>query len=249
MSGKFEGRVALVTGAAQGIGLAITRSLASGGAVVYGADMNMEGMEASAEKLRREGMEVYPIQLNVADRSSCEGALKTISERSDHIDLLVNSAGITKDGLLLRMKPEDWNAVLSVNLTGTFNVTQSVIPLMVSKRFGRIVNIASVVALMGNPGQANYVASKAGIIGLTKVTAKELASRNITCNAVAPGFIQTAMTAKLNDAQREKMASGIPMKRLGEPEDVAKAVAFLLSEDASYITGQTLSVNGGMYLF
>jgi len=249
MSERFRDSIALVTGAAQGIGLAITRSLASGGAVVYGADMNFDGMKESAAALIEEGMKVHPLHLNVADRASCEEAVKTVSERSGRIDLLVNNAGITKDGLLLRMKPEDWNAVLSVNLTGTFNVTQSVIPLMVSRRFGRIVNIASVVALMGNPGQANYVASKAGIIGLTKVTAKELASRNITCNAVAPGFIQTAMTAKLNDAQRERMTSVIPMKRLGEPEDVAKAVAFLLSEEASYITGQTLSVNGGMYLF
>ena len=202
----------------------------------------------SADDLNKEGMKVVPLQLNVADRDSCDKAVSLISERSGKLELLVNNAGITKDGLLLRMKPEDWNAVISVNLTGTYNVTQAALSMMVSQRFGRIVNIASVVALMGNPGQANYVASKAGIIGLTKVTAKELASRNITCNAVAPGFIQTAMTDKLNDAQREKMASVIPMKRLGEPEDVAKAVSFLLSENAAYITGQTLSVNGGMYL-
>ncbi len=160
----------------------------------------------------------------------------------------MNNAGITRDGLLMRMKPEDWDAVISVNLTGAFQLTQVATKPMINQRFGRIVNIASVVGLMGNAGQANYVASKAGLIGLTKIVAKELATRNITCNAVAPGFIITAMTEKLTDQQKEQMASIIPMERMGTAEDVARAVAFLLSEDACYITGQTISVNGGMYM-
>ena len=244
----LENRVALVTGAAQGIGFAITEKLAGEGAIVYGADVNLEGMEKSAKELREKGLKVNAIALNVAGRASCEKAVAAILEKEGRIELLANNAGITRDGLIMRMKPEDWDAVIAVNLTGAFTLTQIVTKAMISQRFGRIVNIASVVGLMGNPGQANYVASKAGLIGFTKVVARELAVRNITCNAVAPGFIATAMTEKLDDRQREAMLSVVPLKRPGTPEDVAKAVCFLLSEEASYITGQTLSVNGGMYM-
>ena len=246
--GRFDNRIALVSGAAQGIGLAITEQLAADGALVYGADVNFEGMSASADGLKAKGLTVEPLQLNVSDRASCEAAVDAVLQRSERLDFLVNNAGITRDGLLMRMKPEDWEAVLSINLSGAFHLTQFAMRPMMSQRFGRIVNIASVVGLMGNAGQANYVASKAGIIGLTKVTARELASRNVTCNAVAPGFIVTAMTDKLDDKQKDQMASIIPMKRFGLPEDIARAVAFLVSEDAAYITGQTISVNGGMYM-
>lgn len=246
--GRLENRIALVTGAAQGIGLAIAETLATEGATVYGADVNLEGMEKSAQELGQKGLKVSAIALNVSDRGSCEKAVAAILEKEGRIELLANNAGITRDGLLMRMKPEDWDAVIAVNLTGAFTLTQIVTKAMIPQRFGRIVNVASVVGLMGNPGQANYVASKAGLIGFTKVVARELAGRNITCNAVAPGFIATAMTAKLDDRHKEAMMSVVPLKRPGTPEDVAKAVCFLLSEEASYITGQTLSVNGGMYM-
>jgi 3-oxoacyl-[acyl-carrier protein] reductase len=246
--GRYDNRIALVTGAAQGIGQAITELLALDGAKVYGADINLEVMTRTAEGLRAKGLNVEALQLNVADRPSCETAVQTILDGDGRLELLVNNAGITRDALMMRMKPEDWDAVISVNLTGAFQLTQIAMKPMMSQRFGRIVNVASVVGLMGNAGQANYVASKAGLIGLTKVVAREISSRNVTCNAVAPGFIVTAMTEKLDEKQKEQMTSLIPMKRLGTPQDVARAVAFLLSEDAAYITGQTLSVNGGMYM-
>lgn len=246
--GRLENRVALVTGAAQGIGASIAEHLATEGAIVYGADVNAARMDETAAALTAKGLKVFGLALNVADRASCEQAIAAILEKEGRLELLVNNAGITRDGLLMRMKPEDWDAVLGINLTGSFSLTQAAIQPMIKARFGRIVNVASVVGQMGNPGQANYVASKAGLIGFTKVVAKELAGRNITCNAVAPGFIATAMTEKLDDRQREAMLTTVPLKRPGTPEDIAKAIAFLLSEDASYITGQVLGVNGGMYM-
>ncbi len=245
---RFVNRVALVTGAAQGIGFRIAELLASEGAWVFAGDLNREALERSVQGLQEKGLKAEALALNVADRASCEAAVREILQKAGRIELLVNNAGITRDALLMRMKPEDWELVLAVNLTGAFHLTQLAVKAMAAQRFGRIVNLASVVGLMGNPGQANYVASKAGIVGLTKVVAREMASRNITCNAVAPGFIVTPMTDALTDAQKEQMAALIPLKRFGTPDDVARAVAFLLSEDAAYITGQTLSVNGGMYM-
>jgi 3-oxoacyl-[acyl-carrier protein] reductase len=245
---RFVNRVALVTGAAQGIGFRIAELLASEGAWVFAGDLNREALDRSVKGLQEKGLKVEAVVLNVADRTSCETAVQEILSRAGRLELLVNNAGITRDALLMRMKPEDWELVLAVNLTGAFHLTQLAVKAMAAQRFGRIVNLASVVGLMGNPGQANYVASKAGIVGLTKVVAREMASRNITCNAVAPGFIVTPMTDVLTDAQKEQMAAFIPLKRFGTPDDVARAVAFLLSEDAAYITGQTLSVNGGMYM-
>jgi len=245
---RFVNRVALVTGAAQGIGFRIAELLASEGAWVFAGDLNREALDRSVKSLQEKGLKVEALVLNVADRASCEAAVQEVLSRAGRLELLVNNAGITRDALLMRMKPEDWELVLAVNLTGAFHLTQLAVKAMAAQRFGRIVNLASVVGLMGNPGQANYVASKAGIVGLTKVVAREMASRNITCNAVAPGFIVTPMTDVLTDAQKEQMAALIPLKRFGTPDDVARAVAFLLSEDAAYITGQTLSVNGGMYM-
>ena len=245
---RFENRIALVTGGAQGIGLKIAEVLAAEGAFVYAADLNPDALQKAVEELQSKGLQVEGLLLNVAERASCEAAVEKILAQKGRLELLVNNAGSTRVSLLMRMKPEDWDSVLAVNLTGAFQLTQLALKPMMAQRFGRIVNIASVVGLMGNPGQANYVASKAGIVGLTKVVARELASRNVTCNAVAPGFIVTAMTEKLSDAQKEQMAALIPMKRFGTAEDVARAVSFLLSEEAAYITGQTLSVNGGMYM-
>ncbi|MGC8762193.1 MAG: 3-oxoacyl-[acyl-carrier-protein] reductase [Acidobacteriota bacterium] len=245
---RFTNRVALVTGAAQGIGYRIAELLASEGAWVFAGDLNREALDRSVKALEEKGLKAEALALNVADRASCEAAVQEILQKAGRLELLVNNAGITRDALLMRMKPEDWELVLAVNLTGAFHLTQLAVKAMAAQRFGRIVNLASVVGLMGNPGQANYVASKAGIVGLTKVVAREMASRNITCNAVAPGFIVTPMTDVLTDAQKEQMAALIPLKRFGTPDDVARAVAFLLSEDAAYITGQTLSVNGGMYM-
>jgi len=245
---RFENRIALVSGAAQGIGAAIAERLAGEGAKVFGGDVNLEQMEKTAAETSAKGGTVVPLRLDVSDRASCREAVDGIVAEDGRLDLLVNNAGITRDSLLMRMKQEDWDAVLGVNLTGPFQLTQFALKPMMGERFGRIVNVASVVGLMGNMGQANYVSSKAGLIGFTKVVAKELASRNITCNAVAPGFIRTAMTEAMPENARERMTSAIPMRRLGEVGDVARAVAFLLSEDAAYITGEVISVNGGMYM-
>ncbi len=245
---SFEGRTAFVTGSAQGIGRAIALALAEAGCDVVIADVNPEKIDAVAREVEGLGRRSLAIKLDVSDPESVKGGVAKILETFGKIDILVNNAGITRDGLVMRMKPEDWSLVLRVNLDGAFYCTRAVLPGMVKQRYGRIVNIASVVAQAGNPGQANYVASKGGIIGLTKAVAAEVASRSITVNAVAPGFIATAMTEKLPDEVRTRMLGLIPLGRMGTDRDIANGVRFLASDEASYITGHVLSVNGGMYM-
>jgi 3-oxoacyl-[acyl-carrier protein] reductase len=245
---KLEGRVAFVTGAAQGIGRAIALALAEDGADVALGDLNLEKLEAVAREVEGLGRKALALHLDVSHSDSVQAAVAKVLETWGKIDILVNNAGITKDNLIMRMKPQDWDAVLSVNLNGAYHCIRTVLPGMVRQRYGRIVNIASVVAQAGNAGQANYIASKAGLIGLTKAVATEVGSRNITANAVAPGFIATAMTEKLPEAVREKMLGLIPLGRMGTDRDVASGVRFLVSEEAGYITGHVLNINGGMYM-
>ncbi|WP_018132888.1 3-oxoacyl-[acyl-carrier-protein] reductase [Effusibacillus pohliae] len=245
----LAGKVALVTGASRGIGRAIALALAERGAKVV---VNYAGNQAAAEevvaRIRDRGGEAVAVQGDVANREAAEKMVDTATGTFGRLDILVNNAGITRDNLLIRMKEEDWDAVIDTNLKGVFNCTKAAAKVMMKQRYGRIINVTSVVALMGNPGQANYVAAKSGVIGLTKSNARELASRNITVNAVAPGYIQTDMTDVLNDEVKQSLQKQIPLGRLGEPEDVAKAVLFLASDDASYITGQVLTVDGGMVM-
>ncbi len=244
---NLQGKVALITGGAQGIGLAIGRELAVRGADLALADINLPKVEEVAQTLAREtGRQVLPLKMDVSSSSEAEEGVKKTVDKYTHLDILVNNAGVTRDGLLMRMSEADWDLVIAINLKGTFNCTKAVTRVMLKQRSGRIINIASVVGLMGNAGQANYSASKAGVIGLTKSTAKELASRGITVNAIAPGFIRTAMTDALSDEAKQALQKLIPLSRLGEPEDVARAVAFLASEDAAYISGHVLTVDGGM---
>ena len=245
---KLEGRVAFVTGAAQGIGRAIALALAEDGADLALGDLNLEKLEATAREVEGLGRKALALHLDVSSSDSVQAAVAKTLETWGKIDILVNNAGITKDNLVLRKKPQDWDAVLGVNLNGAFHCIRTVLPGMVKQRYGRIVNIASVVAQSGNPGQANYIASKAGVIGLTKAVASEVGSRNITVNAVAPGFIATAMTEKLPEAVRERMLTLIPVGRMGTDRDVAGGVRFLVSEEAGYITGHVLNINGGMYM-
>lgn len=245
---NLEGRVALVTGAAQGIGRAIALALAEVGADVAGGDVKLEQLQGVAKEIEALGRKTLALHLDVSSPDSVKEAVDKTLEVFGKIDILVNNAGITKDNLLMRMKPEDWDLVLRVNLNGAFLCTRAVLPGMVKQRYGRIINIASVVAQAGNPGQANYIASKAGIIGLTKAVASEVGSRNITVNAVAPGFIATAMTENLPEAARQRLLSLIPLGRMGTDRDIACGVRFLASEEASYITGHVLNINGGMYM-
>jgi len=246
--GRLDGKVALVTGGAQGIGKAIAKRLIGEGAMIAVCDMNLDRALATAEELRRGGGRAEAFFMNVSDEQTVETALNTALAAFGKIDILVNNAGITRDNLMLRMKKEDWDLVLAVNLTGTFLVSKAVVRHMMKARRGSIINIASVVARVGNAGQANYSASKAGVIGLTKTMAKEFATRGITVNAVAPGYIQTEMTGHLPDEAKQAFMNVIPLKRPGTVEDVAAAVAFLASEDSSYVTGQVISVDGGMYM-
>jgi 3-oxoacyl-[acyl-carrier protein] reductase len=245
---RFEGRVALVTGASRGIGEAIARRLAAEGAHVLAAARSLEPLERLVAEIRGSGGKADALTLDLANADSIEAAAKKAMADQAAVDVLVNNAGITDDGLMLRMSQESWRSVLDTNLTGAFLLTQALLRGMVKKRYGRIVNVTSVVGLMGNAGQANYSAAKAGLIGLTKSIARELASRNITCNAVAPGFIRTAMTDAMTEAAREALSSQIPLGRLGTVDDVAAAVAFLASEEAAYVTGTVVNVSGGLYM-
>ncbi|NQT29127.1 MAG: 3-oxoacyl-[acyl-carrier-protein] reductase [Candidatus Saganbacteria bacterium] len=244
----LKDKVALITGAAQGIGKSIAETLASAGANIVVADINLELAAQTADELKKLGAKTMAIKMNVAEKTEVENAVKQIKEQMEKIDILVNNAGITKDSLFIRMKKEAWDAVININLTGVFNVSQAVAILMMKQRSGKIINIASIVGEMGNVGQANYSASKAGVIGLTKTLARELAPRGVTVNAIAPGFIKTAMTDKIPEDVKNKMLEQIPLKKLGEPEDVAAATLFLASNAADYITGQVVNVNGGMYM-
>ncbi|RII31605.1 MAG: 3-oxoacyl-ACP reductase [Geobacter sp.] len=241
-------RVAVVTGASRGIGRSIALALAAGGARIVAADISLEGCQALVDELAKTGTEAVAVQCNVAVAEDAERLVNAAMEKFGKIDILVNNAGITRDGLLVRMKDDEWDAVLSVNLKGAFVCTRAASKVMTKQRYGRIINIASIVGQMGNAGQANYCASKAGLIGLTKSNARELAKRNITVNAVAPGFIATDMTEALPEKVRQELAAQIPMERLGSADDIANAVLFLASDNSAYITGQVVAVNGGMYM-
>jgi 3-oxoacyl-[acyl-carrier protein] reductase len=246
---NLAGKIALVTGASRGIGREIALELARQGANVA---VNYSGSEAKAnevvDEIKTMGREAFAVKCDVSNAEEVAAMVKDTTSRFGRLDILVNNAGITRDNLLMRMKEEEWDDVLNINLKGVFLCTKAVTRQMMKQRIGRIINISSVVGVSGNPGQANYVAAKAGVIGLTKTTAKELASRNITVNVIAPGFITTDMTDKLTDELKTEMLKQIPLARLGEPKDIAKATAFLASDDAGYITGQTLNINGGMVM-
>jgi len=244
----LTGQVALVTGAAQGIGRAIALLLARNGADIIVSDINLEKAEETAKEIEETGQRAMAIKVDVAHSEEVERMVQTILERFGRIDILINNAGIARDKLILRMTEEDWDVVLNVNLKGTFNCTKAVVKHMSKQRSGKIVSIASVVGEMGNVGQANYSASKAGVIGFTKTIAREFAQRGININAIAPGYIETPMTDVLPEKAKEGLRQLIPMNRLGRPEDVAEAVLFLVSETSSYITGQVLNVNGGIYM-
>ena len=245
---ELTARIALVTGASQGIGRACALALAAQGLTVALAARSIDKLEAVAAEITAAGGTAKPFALDIASEDSIRSCAKAVLAEFGTVHILVNNAGITRDGLMLRMKLDDWNAVLTTNLTGAFLLTQACASAMLKARWGRIINITSVVGETGQAGQANYAASKAGLIGLTKSLARELASRNITVNAVAPGFIQTAMTDELTEAQKLAMTTQIPLGRPGTDTDIAAAVAFLASDAAAYITGHTLDVNGGMYM-
>ncbi len=242
---NLEGKIALVTGASRGIGRAIAELLVERGATVIGTATSKSGAAAISEYLGENGK---GLALNVTDVESIEATLKTINDEFGAIDILVNNAGITRDNLLMRMKDDEWNDIINTNLTPIYRMSKAVLRGMMKKRAGRIINVGSVVGTMGNAGQTNYAAAKAGVIGFTKSMAREVASRGVTVNTVAPGFIETDMTKALNDDQRAATLANVPAGRLGAPREIASAVVFLASPEAAYITGETLHVNGGMYM-
>ena len=245
---RLKNKVALITGGARGIGQAIAMTFAKEGADIVIADVNLEIAQKTASEIEALGRKALALEMDVTNYEKVEEGINKILDKMGKVDILVNNAGITKDNLLMRMSQTDWDAVINVNLKGTFNCIRAVSRPMVKQRSGRIISIASIIGLMGNPGQANYAASKAGIIALTKTVAKELASRNINANAVAPGFIQTEMTAKLPEDLKKKMLEAIPLAKLGSPNDVANLCLFLASDESSYITGQVITVDGGMVM-
>ena len=245
---RLKDKVALVTGSAQGIGREIALLFAKEGADVVISDINLEKAGKTSSEITALGRKSLALELDVSQQPKVEEAVNKILDKFGKVDILVNNAGITRDGLLLRMSESDWDAVINVNLKGTFNCTKAVSKAMIKQRSGKIVNIASIIGIIGNAGQANYSASKAGVIALTKTTAKELASRNVNVNAVAPGFIQTEMTARLSEDIKAKILELIPLNKLGNPADVANACLFLASQEANYITGQTIVVDGGMVM-
>jgi 3-oxoacyl-[acyl-carrier protein] reductase len=246
---RLKDQVAVITGGAQGIGKAIATQFAAEGAKLVLCDIDEAAVQATAAQLAKEkGVETLGVKGNVAQFSDCEKLVEASLDKFGRIDILINNAGITRDNLLMRMSDDEWDAVIAVNLKGVFNCTKAAIRPMMKSRKGRIVNIASVVGQMGNAGQANYSASKGGVISLTKTCAREFASRQILVNAIAPGFVRTRMTDALTEEQKKKLLELIPLGRLGEPEDIAKVALFLCSEESSYITGHVVSVNGGMYI-
>ncbi len=245
---ELNKKIALITGGAQGIGRTIALELAGQGAHVILGDVNLEGAEKTAEKIREKGRTASAVEIDVSNASNVQSVFDLILKEYKPVDIVINNAGITRDGLLVRMKEVDWDLVLNINLKGSFLCSQQAAKQMMKQKTGAIVNIASIVGVMGNFGQANYSASKAGLIGFTKTLAREVAPRGIRANAIAPGFIDTEMTRVLEEAVREKLIEQIPLARLGQPRDVASCVSFLVSEKASYITGQVININGGMFM-
>lgn len=245
---RLKGYNALITGSAQGIGMAIAFAMAKEGANINIADINIDNTEELVKKISSSGVKCITSKLDVSSQESVISAFEKLTDEFGSLDVLVNNAGITRDTLAMRMKEDEWDAVLDINLKGTFLCSKEAIKIMSKQRSGKIINISSVVAFIGNPGQINYSASKAGVVGLTKTLSKEYASRGIRVNAIAPGFIQTAMTDALSDKVKEEMKNAIPLKEFGTPEDVANAAVFLASKESDYMTGQVLHVNGGMYM-
>jgi len=245
---NIKNKNAIVTGSAQGIGKSIALALAKAGANIVVSDVNIEEAEKTAKEIEALGVKAIAIKCNVADANEVTELVKKAQETFPTLDILVNNAGVTRDNLMMRMEEKDWDLVLDINLKGAFLLTKAVSRIMMKQRQGRIVNMSSVIGVMGNAGQSNYAASKGGLIAFTKSTAKEFASRNITCNAIAPGFIETAMTAKLTDEVKKNYKKGIPLGRMGSVDDVANAVLFLVSEQSAYITGQVLHVDGGLVM-